>query len=174
MKSLLKTKRQSPSFYTFNDNNFLTHFSVIRGLKIAGMVIFLLVSRSFAQVKLQENKVGKSMVADNATMAFLTKNDNPKQIITDLQVKGYPNPFINEINFAFATPVKGQARLQLFNAADGKRIAYIIVKRMSAQKACTLTYNIPSEQRVPLIYKLTIGGKTATGQLTPAENVSIR
>jgi hypothetical protein len=158
MKSLLATK------------------SIVRALIAGFFILVVLLSRSFAQVPnvpLIETKVDKKLETGRSSVAFLTKNDKPITPITTLEVKGFPNPFTDEVNFAFNTPVKGQGRLQLFTM-KGQRMAYVIVKRLKARSSCTITYYIPSTQRVPFIYKFTIAGKSATGVMVPAESVSSR
>lgn len=155
---------------TFTQKN----ISYLRPLVLACFIIAL-ASTSYAQPLLKETRVGNKVVSKKTDIVFLTKNDiKDKGIISEFKVKGYPNPYFNEINFAFDTPIKGQARLELYKKSDGQRIAFVIIKRLDAQKSCTLTYNIPSEQRVALIYKLSIGTLSATGELDPVENVSIR
>ena len=162
MKSLFATK---PS-----------RISIFRALIIGFFILVTLLSKSFAQVPnvpLIESKVDKKIVSGKNSLAFLTKNDKPLTPITTLEVKSFPNPFNNEVNFSFNTPSKGQGRLQLFTM-KGQRMAYIIIKRVKAGSSCKITYYIPSTQRVPFIYKFTCGGKSAIGQMTPIESISSR
>lgn len=147
--------------------------SLIKGLKIGFIVILVLVSRSFAQNPLVENKVSNKLLSSKYYIAEVSNDHIDKDKIQNFEVKGYPNPYIDKLNFSYTAPQKGQARLQLFTL-EGQRMAFVIIKRVRAKTAATITYYIPSEQRVPLIYKFTLAGKTVTGKMSPVENLSAR
>jgi hypothetical protein len=144
-----------------------------KGIMLTLITILVLFSSSFAQ-KQVESKVSKELLSNKANIAEVTKNEIlDKNQIWNFKVQGFPNPYIDKLNFSFETPIKGQARLQLFTL-EGQRLAFVIIKHVAARSSATITYYIPSEQRVPLIYKFTLGGQTATGRMSPVENLSAR
>jgi SprB-like repeat protein len=114
-----------------------------------------------------------------ARLATTTSTENKTQTLTnslkDLNVsegqttvKVYPNPFQSEINFRFVSPASGQATLVIYNLA-GAKMAVVFNSRVVANQTYSVTYHVPFAQRVPLIYKLNIGSKTAQGKLLSLE-----
>jgi hypothetical protein len=157
---------------TLSTTNKITS-TILKGLQITVVVMLILVTRSFAQKPLVENKVSNKLLSSKYNIAEVSNNHLEKDKVWNFEVKSYPNPYIDKLNFSYTAPEKGQARLQLFTL-EGQRMAYVIIKRVRARTSATITYYIPSEQRVPLIYKFTLAGKTATGKMSPVENLSAR
>jgi|GEM_PF-4982159 len=147
--------------------------TLLKCLQIGFILILVMVSRSFAQAPLTENKVSNKLLSSKYYIAEVSNDHVDKDKIWNFEVKSFPNPYIDKLNFSYTAPAKGQARLQLFTL-EGQRMAYVIIKRVRAKTAATITYYIPSEQRVPLIYKFTLAGKTVTGKMSPVENLSAR
>jgi hypothetical protein len=85
---------------------------------------------------------------------------------TELKVAAYPNPFNRSIHFNFVSPVTGKALLEMYDLV-GRRIAVVFEGSVDAGMQKAIQYKVNSAQRVPMIYKLTIGDKTSFGKLLP-------
>ena len=88
------------------------------------------------------------------------------EVPSDLKMTAYPNPYNNTISFNFTSPVSGKALLEVYDVV-GKRLAIVFEGQVDAGMQKAVNYNVPSAQRVPMIYKLSIGGKTSFGKLLP-------
>jgi len=87
--------------------------------------------------------------------------------VSKLSVKTYPNPYSSAVNFSIVSPVSGKAVLEAYNML-GQRVAIIFNGNVDAGIQNNFKYNVPAANRVPLMYKLTIGGQTFRGTLIPA------
>src|ERR1044072_4243952 len=85
------------------------------------------------------------------------------QTIKELQVKAYPNPFSNTVNFRFVSPVSGRAVLEIFNT-QGQRVGIAFDGKIDAGIAKSVQFStILSNQT--LIYKLKVGDKSVKGSV---------
>jgi len=83
-----------------------------------------------------------------------------------ITVNAYPNPYRNEIKFRFVSPKAGNATLEIYDLV-GKKLAIVFNGKVDAGIEQTISYNVPLNGRVPVIYKLTIGDKMLHGMLLP-------
>jgi hypothetical protein len=81
-----------------------------------------------------------------------------------LKVSAFPNPFKNRVNFVIASPVSGQAVLEVFNVV-GQKLQTVYEGHITAGVNQTVEFKTTSTLNGTLIYRLRIGGKTVTGKL---------
>lgn len=81
-----------------------------------------------------------------------------------LQVKAYPNPFSNRVNFRILSPVSGKARLEIYTLS-GQRLAVVFEEKVDAGIARDIQYTAPFSASTMLIYKISIGNNTASGKI---------
>lgn len=87
------------------------------------------------------------------------------EAVNEVQIKAYPNPFSNELNFRFVSPVKGKARLEIYNVA-GQRMALLFSGMVDAGIPKTVQYTKGrTVANTTLVYKLTIGDKVIHGKV---------
>jgi hypothetical protein len=84
----------------------------------------------------------------------------------ELTLLASPNPYNSNINFNFVSPVSGVANLEIYDLM-GRKLAKVFEGQVEKGIAKTIYYRVPSELRVPMIYRLTIGNKTSFGKLLP-------
>jgi len=83
-----------------------------------------------------------------------------------LQVKTYPNPYASLINFNVVSPVSGKASIEIYDLM-GKRLAIVYQGNVDAGITNSIQYNVPAGNRVPLMYKVTVGDKSMKGMILP-------
>ncbi|MFN4284726.1 MAG: T9SS type A sorting domain-containing protein [Lacibacter sp.] len=83
--------------------------------------------------------------------------------VTQITVNAFPNPFRDQLNFRFVSPVSGRATLEVFNM-HGQRLGVLFDGNISAGVANFVRYNSANVSGM-LIYKLTVGGKVLTGKV---------
>jgi hypothetical protein len=83
-----------------------------------------------------------------------------------LQLKAYPNPYTNQVNFKFTSPVSGKAILTAYDLL-GRKMAIIFQGQVNAGIEQVVTYDVPVGNRVTMMYKLTVGDKSYHGMLIP-------
>jgi hypothetical protein len=93
-------------------------------------------------------------------------NEVTEQVPSELKVAAYPNPFNSTVNFNFTAPVSGKALLEVYDLV-GRRLAVVFEGQVDAGMQKAVNYKVPSAQRIPMIYRLSIGGKTSFGKLLP-------
>ena len=93
---------------------------------------------------------------------------NPGTTVSNLSVKAYPNPYTSSVNFRFVSPVSGKATLEIYSLL-GQRLAIIDKGKIDAGIESSFTYNVPVSNRVPVMYKVTVGTRTFRGTLIPAK-----
>ncbi|MES1215196.1 MAG: T9SS type A sorting domain-containing protein, partial [Bacteroidota bacterium] len=87
-----------------------------------------------------------------------------------LTVSAYPNPFRDKVNFVIASPVSGQATLEVFNLV-GQKLQTVYKGYIIAGRNHVVEYKAPSAvNNSTLIYKLRIGNKLVTGKLLNLDN----
>lgn len=84
--------------------------------------------------------------------------------LSALQVRADPNPYSSVINFRFVSPQSGQAMLVVYNLT-GTKMAVVYNGNVTAGLLYTVNYKVPLSQRVPLVYKLSVGANSAQGKL---------
>lgn len=93
-----------------------------------------------------------------------TGNIPLKGNLSALQVRAEPNPYSSIINFRFVSPQSGHAMLVVYNLT-GAKMAVVYNGQVTAGVRYTINYKVPVSQRVPLIYKLSVGANSAQGKL---------
>jgi len=83
---------------------------------------------------------------------------------TDLQVSAFPNPFTDKVNFVIASPVSGQAVLEVHNLL-GQRVQTIYKGFLFAGRNQVIEYKAPATANNTLIYTLRVGDQKVTGKL---------
>ncbi|MGE5520771.1 MAG: hypothetical protein ACM3VS_12645 [Candidatus Dadabacteria bacterium] len=85
-----------------------------------------------------------------------------------LVVNAFPNPYSNNIIFNFASPVSGHALLEAYDLI-GRKVAVIFEGNVDAGVEKTVNYKIPALKRIPIVYRLNVGDKSAMGKLLPVQ-----
>lgn len=81
----------------------------------------------------------------------------------DLQIKAFPNPFSNTVNFQFVSPVSGRAILEVFNT-QGQRVGVVFDGKVDAGVSKNVQFSTRLSNQA-LIYKLKVGDKTVRGSI---------
>lgn len=103
------------------------------------------------------------------TITFRLPRTDLQQLATDnLSVTAYPNPFNSSISFNLSSAAQGKATLEIFDML-GRRLALVYKGNLEAGAPKTISYRVPNAQRVPIIYKLTLGGQAIYGKLLPTK-----
>jgi hypothetical protein len=85
----------------------------------------------------------------------------------EIQVKAYPNPFSDKVNFQFVSPVRARATLDIYNIS-GQKIASVFSGMVDAGIPKTVQYvKGKTVANSTLVYKLTIGDKAVYGKVQP-------
>ena len=84
----------------------------------------------------------------------------------ELGVKAFPNPFGNSVTFSFVSPKSGNALLEIYDFA-GRKLGVVYQGIVGAGMQKNILYNVPSFQKVPMVYKLSVGNKFVNGKLLP-------
>lgn len=87
------------------------------------------------------------------------------------QVQAFPNPYFSSINFKVVSPVTGQASLEIYDLI-GRRLAVVYQGVLEAGVSKSISYKVPLANRVPLIYKLNVGGNSSRGKLMPDKGLT--
>ncbi|MCG7855337.1 hypothetical protein MD537_00005, partial [Flavihumibacter sediminis] len=86
----------------------------------------------------------------------------PESII----LKAFPNPYIDEVNFNFISPVSDKATIEMYDLL-GRKIAIAYSGNVRAGVTNSVKYRIQGARREPLFYRLVIGSHIVTGKLIP-------
>jgi hypothetical protein len=118
-------------------------------------------------------KTSEKTQEQKATAPVLNRLQGARKIsaLKDLQVQAYPNPYFSSVNFQLESPVSGKASLEVYDLM-GRKMAVVYQGSLEAGVPRTVTYKIPSTQRVPMIYKLSVGEKSSRGKLLPDANAT--
>ena len=84
-------------------------------------------------------------------------------------VYAYPNPFTDEVTFRFTAPQSGIGKIELYDMSGGQ-VKSKNLGNVQAGVTRSVSHKIPVSNRIPLIYKLTVGGKTGNGTLITRAN----
>lgn len=87
----------------------------------------------------------------------------------ELKVTAYPNPFNDRIRFTIASPVSGQAQLEVFNMM-GQKVATVFNGTVQANRNQVVEYRVPSGAQQNLMYLFRVGDHRATGKLLNTGN----
>jgi hypothetical protein len=109
--------------------------------------------------------VSPSIVNNSLQTNSTTLNQPVIEAANEIQIKAYPNPFSEQVNFRFVSPVKGKATLEIYDIA-GQRIALVFSGMVDAGIPKTVQYNKGrTVASTTLIYKLSIGDKEVHGKI---------
>jgi hypothetical protein len=79
----------------------------------------------------------------------------------------YPNPFTDEVNFSFKSPVSGYAQLEIFDLM-GKTMGVVFKGNVEANAGQIAQFNVPPyNARTMLVYRLTVGNQVVSGKVLP-------
>jgi hypothetical protein len=92
----------------------------------------------------------------NATSAFVDGKE--------ISLNAYPNPFKEQLNFRFVSPVSGKAVLEVFNA-QGQRLGVVFDGNVIAGAQNFASFKNHGAASGMLIYKLNVGGEVLTGKV---------
>ncbi len=81
-----------------------------------------------------------------------------------LNVTTYPNPFNDQLNFRFVSPVSGKATLEVFNVY-GQRLSIVFDGEVKAGIQNFVKFHREIPVNGMIIYKLTVGGQVLTGKV---------
>jgi hypothetical protein len=87
-----------------------------------------------------------------------------ESVINKLEVSAFPNPFTDKVKFVIASPVTGQAVLEVFNQL-GQQIDVAYRGHVVAGRNQTIEYTVPGVITGALIYKLRVGDQLVSGRL---------
>jgi hypothetical protein len=90
----------------------------------------------------------------------------PSTAATKMSVTAYPNPYDNSINFSISSATAGRATLEVFDLL-GRKMGVVYEGNIESGRGRSISYLVPMSQRVPMIYKLTVGTNTVYGKLLP-------
>ena len=112
--------------------------------------------------------------APNVEQAPVIKKADKKQVSIEidngmgLKVNAYPNPYSNVIIFKFDSQISGNATLEVYNIV-GQRIGQVYKGEVEAGVQKTIQYTVPVGNKVPIIYRLSVGDKSLSGKMIPSE-----
>ncbi len=110
----------------------------------------------------QQKSIAPANVSQNKKVTPATTNSN------GLQVKAYPNPFQKKVNFRITSSVSGKGVLEVYNIS-GQKLGNAFEGRLDAGVARDVQYTLPVATNSMLVYKLTVGGKSASGKIQSLE-----
>jgi len=109
---------------------------------------------------------GSSLIVNNSLHTSDIISGQPTiETVNEVQIKAYPNPFSNKVNFRFVSPVKSKATLEIYNIS-GQRIALLFSGMVDGGIPRTVQYTRGGTvANTTLVYKLTIGDKVIHGKV---------
>ena len=107
-----------------------------------------------------------SLIVNNGLQTGSTTLSQPTiETVNEVQIKAYPNPFSDKVNFQFVSPIKGKATLEIYNIF-GQRIALLFSGMVDAGISKTVQYTKGrTVASTMLVYKLTVGDKVIQGKV---------
>ena len=88
----------------------------------------------------------------------------PSLMTVQSELKVYPNPFSDQVNIEFVSPVSGHAVLEIQNMA-GQRVARLMDQFIEAGELQKVVYRPNAEVSGMYLYKLDIDGKVQIGKI---------
>ena len=148
--------------YPDGANNHTTLFNLIRQALLTGNCSGSL-STQLTQISEADNKncgaVIPVLYSRNATGEIPAPSRSE-----GLTVTTYPNPYKDVISFKIQTGVSGKGVLDIYNLT-GQKLKTVYEGNLVAGKLQTIQTTVPLQNRETIIYRLSVGGKTATGKL---------
>ena len=148
--------------YPDGANNHTTLFNLIRQALLTGNCSGSL-STQLTQISEADNKncgaVIPVLYSRNATGEIPAPSRSE-----GLTVTTYPNPYKDVISFKIQTAVSGKGILDIYNLT-GQKLKTVYEGNLVAGKLQTIQTTVPLQNRETIIYRLSVGGKTATGKL---------
>ena len=90
---------------------------------------------------------------------------NEQQVqVNKLTITTYPNPFVDQLNFRFVSPVSGRATLEVINMY-GQRLGIVFDGQVKAGVQNFVNYRNAPALSGMLMYKLTVGDQTVVGKV---------
>jgi hypothetical protein len=84
--------------------------------------------------------------------------------VSKLTITTYPNPFVDQLNFRFVSPVSGRATLEVINMY-GQRLGIVFDGQVKAGVQNFVNYRNAPALGGMLMYKLTVGDQTVVGKV---------
>jgi hypothetical protein len=114
------------------------------------------------------NPPPQTQISSQRTVAAEMKAPAPA-IKKQLQIKAFPNPYNNKVNFSFTPNKSGYAVLDLVDL-NGRKVATVFKGNVLEGQSKTVSYENNTGTKVPLIYRLTIGNEIKSGKILPTNN----
>ncbi len=94
-----------------------------------------------------------------------TRNNNlvASVDVKELTINAYPNPFLEQLNFRFVSPVSGKAVLEVYNV-HGQRLGVVFDGNVTSGVQNFARFSNEGATGI-LIYKLNVGGQVLTGKV---------
>ncbi len=105
-----------------------------------------------------------SCVPDVPARRIITSPVTEAGVVDKLSISAYPNPFRDRVSFVIASPVSGQASLEVYNIV-GQKLQTVYKGYITAGRSQVFEYKSPSVSNSTLIYKFRVGNKEVTGKL---------
>jgi hypothetical protein len=86
------------------------------------------------------------------------------QSLVKMNVKAFPNPFNDRIQFSIESNVSGKGSLVVYNMI-GQKVKTVFEGYVFAGRGQVVDFKVPAASRANLIYILTINGKQRTGKV---------
>lgn len=103
--------------------------------------------------KEQPSKVTAKMAARNNSVSA-----------SGINVKAFPNPFSDQVNFRFSSTASGKASLEIYNAI-GQKIGNVYTGVIKAGQVYDVKYNVRGFKKSALMYRLNVNDKAVNGKL---------
>ncbi|MEO6733867.1 MAG: hypothetical protein ABIN01_21765, partial [Ferruginibacter sp.] len=123
----------------------------------------------------QTNVVQQAVAVEQTVKVDATKVPNLSSssikgvVKTDrLNVNAFPNPYTNEVNFRFTSPVSGKAILEVFDMT-GRKLGVVYQGNINANIQKAINYKVPALNRGAMIYKFSVGNLKEHGSLLPTK-----
>ena len=84
--------------------------------------------------------------------------------VSKLTITTYPNPFVDQLNFRFVSPVSGRATLEVYNLF-GQKLQTVYDGLITAGRNQMVQFRTGTISNGVLIYKFMVNGKQLTGRL---------
>ncbi|MFM7839907.1 MAG: T9SS type A sorting domain-containing protein, partial [Chitinophagaceae bacterium] len=88
---------------------------------------------------------------------------------SNFEVKAYPNPFTNLVNFSFKAPVAGEVTVEIFDMT-GRRLDIIRKTSTFAGQQNLIQFRANQNTAGQLLYKVSVGNYSVLGKLVNAKN----
>jgi hypothetical protein len=106
----------------------------------------------------------KSRFRDTEPSITNRSNTGSSEVNVNMNVRAYPNPFSNRIQFTIESNISGRGTLVIYNMM-GQKVKTVFEGHVSAGRGQVVEFKVPGLNRENLIYILTISGVQRTGKL---------